>query len=82
LYYENDGTCNAYFWDKEDDDFSCCVVVKRDVNEGDSSWNSINLFDVCFDSGEVTYKLMTTVFLELKDNTNGDFMIMGNSTKK
>jgi len=69
LYYENDASCNAYFWDKEDD-------------EGDSSWNSINLFDVCFDSGEVTYKLMTTVFLELKDNTNGDFMIMGNSTKK
>ena len=42
------------------------------------------MFDVVFDDGEVTYKLMTTVFLEVKNTgkKTGDFMIMGNATKK
>jgi capping protein beta len=31
LYYEG-GVANAYFWDKEDDDnFSCCICVKKGI---------------------------------------------------
>lgn len=32
LYY-GDGTASCYFWDKEDDDFSCVFLVKKDVEE-------------------------------------------------
>ena len=31
LYFENDATCNAFFWDKEDENFSCCVAVKKSL---------------------------------------------------
>ncbi len=99
LYYEG-GVANAYFWDKDDDDFGCCVCVKKgnfykisnltyyfkdvedekDISAG--GWSSINLFDVVFDGDKVTYKLMTTVVLEVNSSKTGTFEVMGNVTKK
>ena len=28
LYYKG-GLANSYFWNKDGDDFSCCVVIKK-----------------------------------------------------
>ena len=52
------------------------------MSEG--SWNSINLLEVSFDEDKVTFTLMTTIFIEVKNNIKdgGNFMIMGNSTRK
>jgi capping protein beta len=49
LYY-GDAVANAYFWGKEDENFACCFLVKKNVEEEKGvkagAWSSVNLFDV------------------------------------
>lgn len=89
LYY-GDAIANAYFWDKEDDNFACCFLIKKTVAEEkgvrSGAWSSVNLFDVTFNGEhtEATFKLVTTVIIEVGVTTKkvGDFSIMGNVDKK
>lgn len=89
LYYEG-GTASLYMWDKEEGDFACAYLVKKDVDNKrgveKGTWDSINVIDVKVDKskGKVTYKITTSIILDikLKNNDCGDVAIAGTLTKQ
>jgi hypothetical protein len=56
------------------------VDAEKGISEG--GWNSINLIDVIFDGDKVTYKLRSTVVIEVNSTKGGEFNCMGNVTRK
>ena len=69
-YYEG-GTSSFYVWDKDDGDFACAFLVKKELENfkgiEKGSWNSINIIDIKTDSNKskTNYKITTNLILEL-----------------
>ena len=69
LYYEG-GTSSCWFWVTPDNDWACCVAIKKDSDKPDcpGTWNSVHVVDMSIGSdakgkAAATYKLTTTVML-------------------
>jgi capping protein (actin filament) muscle Z-line, beta len=71
LYYEG-GTSSCWFWVTPDNDWACCVAIKKDSDKLDcpGTWNSVHVVDISMGTdakgkSNATYKLTTTVLLEI-----------------
>ena len=69
LYYEG-GTSSCWFWVTPDNDWACCVAIKKESDKLDcpGTWNSVHVVDISMGSdakgkSAATYKLTTTVML-------------------
>ncbi len=94
LYYEG-GESSVYFWDTEDEDvnqtgeigFAGVVLLKKQIdptNQGNGGcWDSIHVFEVIPEnSGIATYKLTSTVILDLSTSQGMDMFLSGNLTRQ
>ncbi|RKP29562.1 F-actin capping protein, beta subunit [Metschnikowia bicuspidata] len=84
LYYEGAGLSSAYLWDTADDDangisagFAGVVLFQKVTEDRKGSWNSIHVFDVERASAtEATYKLTTSVILDLENSREGNYLAL------
>lgn len=92
LYYEG-GISSVYLWDTEDDDvdesgkiaFAGVVLLKKnnDKTAGAGSWDSIHVFEVDPTStGTASYKVTSTVILDLDNSDSIDMSLSGNLTRQ
>jgi len=86
LYYEG-GTSSVYLWDL-DHGFAGCFLIKKIV-AGDryvknGCWDSINVVEVVENDKAATYKLTTTVLLNMNMNNTqvGDALLAGSLTRQ
>lgn len=68
LYYEG-GISSCYFWDKDDGGFATAWLIRKDVDKvkgiEKGSWSSINVVDVKNVGSKWTYKITSSVVLEM-----------------
>lgn len=64
LYFEG-GLSSVYLWE-QDDGFAGVVLIRKTV--GKSVWNSIHVFEVEPVGKRATYRLTSTIILELENN--------------
>lgn len=89
LYYEG-GVSSVYLWDNEDGDasadgkvgFDGVVLLKKTVEES-SSWDSIHVFEIeNATAGSSTYRLTSTILLDLSEANNDSTYLSGNLTRQ
>eukprot|EP00002_Diphylleia_rotans_P029055 TRINITY_DN5887_c0_g1_i1.p1 TRINITY_DN5887_c0_g1~~TRINITY_DN5887_c0_g1_i1.p1 ORF type:complete len:275 (+),score=73.61 TRINITY_DN5887_c0_g1_i1:76-900(+) len=71
--YYDDGLSSAYFWDL-DGGFACCILFKKIGDQArkasvKGSWDSIHVMEVRPSNKRATYKLTTTVMLNMATAT-------------
>lgn len=69
LYYDN-ALCSVYFWEVNEDSFAACVLIKKDDSGNGGTekgiWDSLHVIEVTPSDKTATYKLTTTIILQLK----------------
>ncbi|CCH60969.1 hypothetical protein TBLA_0D04730 [Henningerozyma blattae CBS 6284] len=89
LYYEG-GISSAYFWDNEDGDYEdkgelSGVVLFKKKQDSENCWDSIHVVEVLKDGQEYSYRVTTTIILNLQNN-NAEITkamnLSGNLTKQ
>lgn len=94
LYFEG-GESSVYFWDTDDEDvnktgkvgFDGVVLLKKKITEKNGTsggcWDSIHVFEVIPKSaGIATYKITSTVILDLTNSGDPDMYLSGNLTRQ
>lgn len=87
MYYEG-GVASVYVWDKSGKDYALGFLCKKDVDQKKGvekgCWDSINIVDVKIQNNKVSYRLTTSLILDMKINNpeNGEVVINGTLAKK
>lgn len=80
LYYEGGGVSSAYLWDTAEDEaansleegFAGVVLFKKETDDKAGKWDSIHVFEIIAESSTMaTYKVTTSVILDLQNRTAG-----------
>ncbi|QPG72772.1 hypothetical protein FOA43_000073 [Brettanomyces nanus] len=91
LYYEG-GISSVYLWDAEDEvvdksgriGFDGVVLLKKSIdNDSGGAWDSIHVFEVQPKiNGDASYKLTSTIILDLSTSNDIDMYLSGNLTRQ
>lgn len=81
LYYEGSGLSSVYLWDTAEDEgansleegFAGVVLFKKETDDKSGKWDSIHVFEIVPESSTMaTYKLTTSVILDLQNSQSGE----------
>lgn len=91
LYYEGSGISSVYLWDSAEDDepdsltdgFAGVVLFKKETDDGSGKWDSIHVFEVVpVSANSFSYKLTSTVILDLQNKQTSSLSLSGNLTRQ
>ena len=92
LYYEGAGISSVYFWDTAEDEdeeedlsngFAGVVLFKKETSDKSGKWDSIHVLEVIPDTKSTsTYKLTTSVILDLQHKSENGLSLSGNLTRQ
>lgn len=85
LYYEG-GVSSVYFWDQPDEEdssndsnFAGVVLLKKSTDNEQGLWDSIHVLEVLVGRSKATYKVTSTIILDLsKSQTKDQISLSGN----
>ncbi|ODV64706.1 F-actin capping protein, beta subunit [Hyphopichia burtonii NRRL Y-1933] len=93
LYYDGAGASSVYLWDTAEEEteeedslsagFAGVVLFKKETEDNSGKWDSIHVFEVIPEgTTSATYKLTSSVILDLQNSSKGSLSLSGNLTRQ